>query len=114
MPRRPPGASAMPRLVGDQVNSRRAACLAAAVPRVVRAFGLGPALGIVPCEQRIPPWPLSILAARLFVFPAKPEALEEFVADLAERYRSDPHAASPEIFSLKQGTPPRVVGSFAR
>ncbi len=49
----------------------------------------------------------------LFVFPARPEAVEEFVADLAERYRTDPHAASPEIFALKAGAEPRVVAAFS-
>lgn len=49
----------------------------------------------------------------LFVFPARPEALEEFIADLAVRYKEDPHAASPEIFSLKKGSAPRVVAAFA-
>lgn len=48
----------------------------------------------------------------LFVFPAKPEALEDFVADLAERFESDAHAASPEVFSLKKGEAPRVVAAF--
>ncbi len=48
----------------------------------------------------------------LFVFPAKPEVVEEFSADLALRFREDPHAASPEIFSLKVGQEPRVVASF--
>ncbi len=48
----------------------------------------------------------------LFVFPANPDALGEFSTDLAERYRADAHAASPEIFTLKKGEAPRVVGSF--
>ncbi|TDU66131.1 hypothetical protein EI77_03868 [Prosthecobacter fusiformis] len=48
----------------------------------------------------------------LFIFPAKPEALEEFTADLADRFHNDPRAASSEIFSLKKDTPIRVVGSF--
>lgn len=48
----------------------------------------------------------------LFVFPARPEVLEEFSADLADRYLSDPRAASPEIFVLKKGLPLRVIGSF--
>ena len=50
----------------------------------------------------------------LFVFPAKPEALEEFIADLAVRYKDDPHAASPEVFALKKGAEPRVVAAFAK
>ena len=50
----------------------------------------------------------------LFVFPAKPEALEEFIPDLALRYKEDPHAASPEVFALKKGTAPRVVAAFAK
>ena len=50
----------------------------------------------------------------LFVFPAKPEALEEFIPDLALRYKEDPHAASPEIFALKKGIAPRVVAAFAK
>ncbi|MEN3942459.1 hypothetical protein WJU23_14265 [Prosthecobacter sp. SYSU 5D2] len=48
----------------------------------------------------------------LYIFPAKPEALAEFTADLASRFRTDPRAASPELFSLKKDTPPRVIGSF--
>lgn len=49
----------------------------------------------------------------LFVFPANPDALQEYSTDLAERYRVDAHAASPEIFTLKQGEAPKVVGSFS-
>ncbi|MES2507345.1 MAG: hypothetical protein V4599_11615 [Verrucomicrobiota bacterium] len=48
----------------------------------------------------------------LFVFPAKPESLEEFAPDLADRFRTDPRAASPEIFAIKKGGVPKVVGSF--
>ncbi len=48
----------------------------------------------------------------LYIFPAKPEALEEFVPDLAARFEEDAHAASSEIFALKAGQPPRVVASF--
>jgi hypothetical protein len=48
----------------------------------------------------------------LFVFPANPDALQEFSTDLAERYRADAHAASPEIFTLKKGEAPKVLGSF--
>ncbi len=48
----------------------------------------------------------------LFVFPANPDALQEFSTDLAERYRADAHAASPEIFTLKKGDAPKVLGSF--
>lgn len=50
----------------------------------------------------------------LFIFPAKPEALEEFIPDLALRYKEDPHAASPEVFALKRGAAPRVVAAFAK
>lgn len=48
----------------------------------------------------------------LFVFPAKPEAIEEFAADLADRYRDDPHAASSEVFAIKVNEEPRVVATF--
>lgn len=48
----------------------------------------------------------------LFVFPAQPESVEAFAEDLALRYRADTRAASPEIFALKKGSPPRVVASF--
>jgi hypothetical protein len=48
----------------------------------------------------------------LYIFPAKPEALEDFVLDLATRYEADAHAASSEIFALKTGTQPQVVASF--
>lgn len=48
----------------------------------------------------------------LYVFPAKPEALRDFAADLAERYRTDVHAASAEVFAVKSGGEPRVVASF--
>lgn len=50
----------------------------------------------------------------LYIFPARQEALAEFAADLAERFREDAHAASPEIFLLKKGSAPRVVGAFAK
>lgn len=50
----------------------------------------------------------------LYVFPAKAAALSDFAADLESRYRSDPYAASCEIFSWKKGqTQPAVVGAFA-
>jgi len=49
----------------------------------------------------------------LYVFPAKAAALEEFVADLEERYKGDPHAASPEVFSIKAGEELCVVAAFA-
>ncbi|HRJ10554.1 MAG TPA: hypothetical protein PK490_07180, partial [Prosthecobacter sp.] len=48
----------------------------------------------------------------LFVFPADPDALEEYTMDLNERWRADTHSASPEIFTLKKGEAPKVVGSF--
>lgn len=48
----------------------------------------------------------------LYIFPAKPEALEEFVQDLAVRFEEDAHAASSEVFALGVGQPPRVVASF--
>lgn len=48
----------------------------------------------------------------LFVFPARPEALDAYVADMAERYRTEQRAASPEVFALKKGSPPKVVASF--
>ncbi|WP_395753534.1 hypothetical protein [Prosthecobacter sp.] len=49
----------------------------------------------------------------LYVFPANAELLQEFADDLAERYTSDPYAASCEVFALKAGSEPRVVASFA-
>lgn len=49
----------------------------------------------------------------LYVFPARPHFIEEFTPDLADRYLTDPFAASCEIFSLKEGREPRVVGAFA-
>jgi hypothetical protein len=49
----------------------------------------------------------------LYLFPAKSPALSEFTEDLAERFNSDPFAASPEIFSLQEGRQPRVIGAFA-
>lgn len=48
----------------------------------------------------------------LYVFPAKAELLQEFAEDLAERYTSEPFAASCEIFSIKAGAEPQVVASF--
>ncbi|MBL9129673.1 MAG: hypothetical protein JNG86_00630, partial [Verrucomicrobiaceae bacterium] len=49
----------------------------------------------------------------LYVFPARSAALEDFTADLAERFAADPNAASPEIFSLKAGEAPKVIAAFA-
>ncbi len=49
----------------------------------------------------------------LYLFPAHSAALQDFTADLAERYKADPFAASPEIFSLKVGAEPKVIAAFA-
>lgn len=49
----------------------------------------------------------------LYLFPAGSPALQEFTADLAERYATDAFAASCEIFSIKAGEDPKVVASFA-
>lgn len=58
-------------------------------------------------------WALAPDRNSLFIFPAKAEALEEFTADLMDRYDSNPYAASAEIFLLKaDGSLPRVVGTF--
>lgn len=48
----------------------------------------------------------------LYVFPASPDLVQAFAPDLAERYGTDPYAASSEIFSLKAGQEPQVVASF--
>lgn len=48
----------------------------------------------------------------LYVFPANPDLLQAFAPDLAERYATDPYAASCEVFSLKAGEEPQVVASF--
>lgn len=49
----------------------------------------------------------------LYVFPAKPDLLHEFTADLADRYTTDPYAVSCEVFSIKAGEEPKVMASFA-
>lgn len=48
----------------------------------------------------------------LYIFPANPDLLQAFAPDLAERYSTDPYAASCEVFSLKTGEEPAVVASF--
>lgn len=48
----------------------------------------------------------------LYVFPAQPDFVSTFTADLGERYASDPYAASCEIFSVKAGGEPEVVATF--
>lgn len=50
----------------------------------------------------------------LYLFPARAGALEEFAADLADRFHEDAYAASPEIFELSKGAAPQVVGAFAK
>lgn len=49
----------------------------------------------------------------LYVFPPNPDLLASFTSDLAERYATDPYAASAEVFSLKEGQEPQVVAGFA-
>ncbi|MDI1311681.1 hypothetical protein [Prosthecobacter sp.] len=58
-------------------------------------------------------WAVTPDRHSLYLFPAKAELLQEFAADLAERYATDAFAASCEIFSLKAGAEPRVVATFA-
>ena len=49
----------------------------------------------------------------LYVFPPHEATLQDFSADLAERFLTDPYAASCEIFSWKKGlVDPVVIGSF--
>lgn len=48
----------------------------------------------------------------LFVFPGRNDAVEEFAEDLLDRFEDNPFAASNEIFAVKSGAAPRVVGSF--
>jgi hypothetical protein len=49
----------------------------------------------------------------LYIFPAKPEFLADFAADLNERYQGNPYAASCEVFLIKKGEKgPRVVATF--
>ena len=50
----------------------------------------------------------------LYVFPPNQALVDEFLADLRERYESDPYAASCELFRWKKGAAePVVLGSFA-
>jgi hypothetical protein len=49
----------------------------------------------------------------LYVFPAKAAILSDFASDLEDRFKSEPYAASSEIFAWKKGTfEPVAVGSF--
>ena len=48
----------------------------------------------------------------LYLFPASPELLVEFTADLEQRYKNDPYAASCEVFLVKPGEAPRVIAAF--
>jgi hypothetical protein len=57
-------------------------------------------------------WLLAPDRHSLFVFPARSAAIEEFSEDLRERFDENPFAASEEIFEVKPGAAPRVVGSF--
>ncbi len=49
----------------------------------------------------------------LFVFPAREEAVEEFADDLRGRFEDNAFAASDEIFVLKKGASPKVIGNFS-
>lgn len=57
-------------------------------------------------------WAVSPDRHSLYVFPARADLLQDFAEDLAERYTTDPYAASCEVFALKSGAEPRVVASF--
>lgn len=50
----------------------------------------------------------------LYVFPANADLLQDFGPDLADRYTTEPFAASCEVFSIKAGEEPRVVASFVQ
>lgn len=50
----------------------------------------------------------------LYVFPAKAAVLNDFAGDLDDRFKSQPYAATSEIFSWKKGAAePIAVGSFS-
>ncbi len=57
-------------------------------------------------------WAVAPDRHSLFIFPAKEEMLAEFADDLYERYKTDPYAASCEVFLLKPGEAPKVVATF--
>jgi hypothetical protein len=48
----------------------------------------------------------------LYIFPTKPELLAEFTDDLLQRYKTDPFAASSEVFLIKPGEMPSAVATF--
>jgi hypothetical protein len=57
-------------------------------------------------------WLVSPDRNSLFVFPARHEAIEEFADDLRSRFEDNAFAVSDEIFVLKKGAAPRVIGNF--
>lgn len=59
-------------------------------------------------------WVTSPDRNALYVFPAKAAILNDFAGDLEDRFKSEPYAATSEIFSWKKGAiEPVAVGSFA-
>jgi hypothetical protein len=46
----------------------------------------------------------------LYVFPAKEQAIADFVADLRQRYQESAFAASEEVFLRKEGESLKVIG----
>ena len=73
--------------------------VAPTLPAVAESLLGGPAWAILPDRHS------------LYLFRAEPAAVAAFAQDLAERFKSDPHAASVEVFALQPGQEPRVVGS---
>lgn len=48
----------------------------------------------------------------LYVFPANAPVVDDFAADLEERFQTNPYSASEEVFSMKADGELRVIGNF--
>jgi hypothetical protein len=48
----------------------------------------------------------------LYLFPARQAAIQEYTEDLAQRFISDVHAASPELFLIKPGAELEAIAQF--
>ena len=105
-------AKLVPEFIKDEHGTTRYAVYRSTSPLICTLL-IAPSLA----KQVIPLFGPEVWAATpdrhsLYLFPAKPETVEEYAADLAERYQATAFSASPEFFLIKEGQLPKAVATF--
>ena len=105
-------AQTLPEFVKDEQGNTRYAVYRSDSPLIATLL-VAPSLGkLVSKIFKTDVWAVVPDRHSLYLFPAKPELVDEFTDDLKKRYETDPYAASAEIFLIREGEAPRAIATF--